>query len=75
MKFFNNIKTLEQLKKEYHKLVMKHHPDVGGKEELMKEINNEYEKLFDIVKTPAKKVYIIKKHLSFFWLTNERTLR
>lgn len=50
MKFFNNIKTLEQLKKEYHKLVMKHHPDVGGKEELMKEINNEYEKLFDIVK-------------------------
>ena len=31
MKFFNNIKTLEQLKKEYHKLVMKQHPDVGGK--------------------------------------------
>ena len=45
MKWFSNPETLEDLKKQYHRLAMKHHPDVGGTEQAMKEINAEYEKL------------------------------
>ena len=43
-------KTLEELKKQYRKLVFKHHPDKGGDAENMKAINNEYDKLFKILK-------------------------
>lgn len=46
MKWFTNPQTLEELKKEYKKLVFKHHPDRGGRTEDMQEINAEYEKLF-----------------------------
>lgn len=42
--------TLEELKKQYRKLVFKHHPDKGGDAEKMKAINNEYDKLFKILK-------------------------
>lgn len=44
MKYFENIKNLEELRKEYKKLVKKNHPDIGGSEEEMKIINVEYEK-------------------------------
>lgn len=44
MKYFENIKNLEELRKEYKKLVKKNHPDMGGSEEEMKIINVEYEK-------------------------------
>ena len=43
-------KTLEELKKQYRKLVFTHHPDKGGDAEKMKAINNEYDKLFKILK-------------------------
>ena len=47
MKYFNNINTLEELKKQYKKLAMKYHPDrPNGSEEIMKQVNNEYEKMF-----------------------------
>lgn len=46
MKWFTNPQTLEELKKEYKKLVFKHHPDRGGNTADMQEINAEYEKLF-----------------------------
>lgn len=36
MKYFTNCKTLEELRKEYKKLVKKNHPDMGGSEEEMK---------------------------------------
>ena len=54
MKWFNNPQTLEDLKKEYKRLAVKHHPDVGGSKEDMQEINNEYEKLFDQLKNTHK---------------------
>ena len=44
--YFKNIETIEDLKKQYKKLVFANHPDKGGDEEIMKAINNEYEKLF-----------------------------
>ena len=49
-KWFNNPKTLEELKKEYKKLAMKHHPDCGGSTVAMQEINAEYDRLFEILK-------------------------
>lgn len=30
MKWLNNPQTLEELKKQYKRLAMMHHPDVGG---------------------------------------------
>ena len=51
MKYFNPIpKTLEELKKQYKKASLKYHPDVGGSNEEMKELNAEYTELFEKLK-------------------------
>lgn len=50
MKYFKNIKTLEELKKAYRRLAMENHPDVGGDTETMKAINAEHDELFEILK-------------------------
>ena len=50
MKYFAKCSTLEELKKEYRRLAMIHHPDHGGDTEVMKAINNEYHELFNILK-------------------------
>lgn len=50
MKYFTNCTTLDELKKAYRRLAMIHHPDVGGDEETMKAINNEYAELFEVLK-------------------------
>ena len=50
MKYLNNIKTLEDLKKAYRGWAMKLHPDLGGIDEEMKILNAEYEALFAQVK-------------------------
>lgn len=50
MKYFTNCKTLEQLKAEYKKLALKNHPDCGGDEQTMKEINKEYDEVFPKLK-------------------------
>ena len=50
MKYFKNINSLEDLKKQFKKLAFKHHPDKGGDIEVMKAINNEFEILFHIWK-------------------------
>lgn len=50
MKYFTNISTLDELKKEYRRLVMKHHPDRGGDTATMAAINTEYESLFKTLK-------------------------
>lgn len=50
MKWFYNINDVEILRKEYKKLVVKYHPDNGGSEEIIKEINNEYQILFKAIK-------------------------
>lgn len=48
--FFTNVNTMEELKKAYKKLVLKHHPDLGGNLRDMQNINAEYDKLFAILK-------------------------
>lgn len=44
MKYFNDCKTAEELKKEYHRLARENHPDLGGDTETMQQINAEFEK-------------------------------
>jgi len=48
--FFKDCKCIEDLKKAYYKLALENHPDKGGDEEVMKRINAEYEKAFNLLK-------------------------
>lgn len=50
MKYFTNVKTLDELKAQYRRLAMKYHPDRGGSTEIMQEINDEHDKLFEVLK-------------------------
>lgn len=45
--YFENSKTLEELKAEYRRLARIHHPDMGGDTETMKQINAQYEAAFN----------------------------
>ena len=55
MKYFKNVKDIKELKKEYKKLAFENHPDRGGNAEIMKTINNEYEKMTILLKTQETK--------------------
>ncbi len=49
--YFNNVQTLDELRKQYKDLLKKYHPDnENGSEEIAKAINTEYERLFKILK-------------------------
>ena len=51
MKYFKNINTLEELRKQYKELLKKYHPDnATGSTEATQEINAEYDKLFKVLK-------------------------
>jgi len=41
--FFNQCRTLREVKQKYKELAMNYHPDRGGSEETMKQLNFEYE--------------------------------
>lgn len=47
---FENVKTLSELKKEYRALALQYHPDCGGSDEMMQQLNLKYEALFPIFK-------------------------
>ena len=49
-RYFNNVETLEQLRKQYKELLKKFHPDNGGSEDATKAINVEYDQLFKVLK-------------------------
>lgn len=47
--YFENVKSVEELRKRYRELLKEHHPDNGGNEDTMKQINAEYDRLFAIL--------------------------
>lgn len=50
-RYFNNVQTLEELRKQYRDLLKKYHPDnANGSTEATQEINAEYDKLFKMLK-------------------------
>lgn len=49
-KYFKNVKSFEELKKQFRNLLKENHPDNGGNVEKMQEINAEYDALFKIWK-------------------------
>ncbi len=54
MKWFYEISSLEELRQQYKKLLLKHHPDNQGKVSDMQVINAEYDLLFDRFKVQMK---------------------
>lgn len=51
MKYFKDINTLEELRKQYKELLKKFHPDnPNGSTETTQEVNAEYDKMFQILK-------------------------
>lgn len=52
-KYFESCKTLDELKKEFRRLAMKHHPDVGGDTATMQTINAEFDRVFPLYKLRA----------------------
>lgn len=45
MKFFEGVKTLDELRKEYRRLAFIYHPDKGGDTHLMQILNHQYDLL------------------------------
>ena len=54
-KYFKNVQSLDDLKKQFRELLKKHHPDNGGDVEIMKEVNVEFDALFPIWKNKTEK--------------------
>ena len=51
MKYFKNVETLEELRKQYKELLKKYHPDnPQGSTGATQEINSEYDTLFKVLK-------------------------
>ena len=51
MTYFNNVKTLDELRKQYKELLKQYHPDnPNGSTEATQTINAEYDKLFKALK-------------------------
>lgn len=51
MRYFKNVNTLEELRKQYKELLKKYHPDnPNGSTEATQEVNAEYDTLFKTLK-------------------------
>lgn len=48
--YFEGVTTLDELKSAYRRLAMQYHPDRGGSVEIMQAINDEHDRLFEILK-------------------------
>lgn len=54
MKWFQEVNNMDELRRQYKKLLLKNHPDNGGNVSDMQEINAEYDLLFDRLKAENK---------------------
>ena len=50
MTYFTNCSTLDELKREYRRLVMIFHPDCGGSTEAMQQVNTDHDAMFELLK-------------------------
>ena len=50
MPYFKNVQSFDDLKSQFRKLALEHHPDAGGDVNAMQAINSEYDQLFCIWK-------------------------
>lgn len=56
MKYFKNVESLEELRRQYRDLLKRFHPDnANGSTEITQEINAEYDRLFKILKDRHEK--------------------
>lgn len=55
MRFFNGVKNIEELKKEYRRLLFIHHPDKGGNKEDVQVLNEEYQQMFKILNNTSNR--------------------
>ncbi|MDR1979132.1 MAG: J domain-containing protein [Synergistaceae bacterium] len=53
MKFFADCATIDELKCEYRRLVMPHHPDRGEDVETMKRVNEQYAERLEWIRTSS----------------------
>ncbi len=60
-KYFENVRTLEELRKQYKELLKLYHPDNGGNVSEMQEINAEYDRMFKILKNQHENNFYSKR--------------
>ena len=75
MKWFKEVKSLDELRKLYRKLVVKYHPDNGGSEEIIKEINAEYDVLFKRLKEGYEKSEATERQKQAYDSAKDQKLR
>ena len=61
MAFFEDIADLNELKSAYRQLVMLYHPDRGGDNEKMKQLNYEYARYLKLLSNPPKTLSEVRK--------------
>ena len=67
-KFFANVKTVNELRKAFKSLIMKHHPDRGGDTATAQAINAEYDILMDnLINAEDDSVYAKNENGYNFW--------
>ena len=81
MKYFTNVNTLEQLRRQYKELLKKYHPDnANGSTTATQDINAEYDKLFKLLKDkheskPDNTTYKDSEYNNMYDSQNDKALR
>ena len=73
MKWFRGMECIEDLKQAYFKLAKKYHSDVGGNDEIMKEINSEYSELHSRLKDVHRSMFKDGKNSEEFYTSKTET--
>ncbi len=70
-KYFENCKTLNELKTAYRTLAKENHPDCGGSVEIMQEINRQYEMTFNTIKNDSEQeIHTVETASDFIQIIN-----
>lgn len=72
MRYFKNVETLEELRKQYKELLKKYHPDnPNGSTKATQEVNAEYDNLFKVLKDRHEHKDALKA-LGFKWAREKK---